>query len=344
MHSQFKAFSEKKGLFFFGASLFLVSIIIVAFAFFLSQLDSRLNRSMLLDVPRGSTILQLFKQIEVDGFIEINRPALRLFSKFTEDRGPIKAGKYDLVQGMTVREIIKLLRAGRVVDYRVTFPEGWTFNQWRKKLIGLPHLKKNIAGMSNHEIGELIGIKGDLEGWFFPDTYYYNFETSDLDLLENAFKRMKDIIALEWSNRSDKKILNTPYDAIILASLVEKETGYGPDRAKIGSVFLNRLRDKMKLESDPTVIYGLGDSFDGDLKRHHLRSDNPFNTYTRFGLPPTPIASPGRESIKVVLSEVKSPYYFFVAMGNGRSYFSKTYKEHLAAVKRYQLGDSSRIQ
>ena len=303
-----------------------------------------MDRSILLEVPTGSTVLGLFAEIEVEGLIELNRPSLRLYLKFTEGRGPIKAGRYDLVEGMTIREIIKLLRAGSVANYRATFPEGWNFSQWRKKLMGLPHLQKNIISMSNHEIGERIGIKGDIEGWFFPDTYYYNFETSDLDLLENAHEKMKEIIALEWSNRSDKKTLNSPYDAIILASLVEKETGYGPDRAKIGSVFLNRLRGKMRLESDPTVIYGLGDSFDGDLKKHHLRSDNPFNTYTRFGLPPTPIASPGRESINVVLSEVKSPYYFFVAMGNGRSYFSKTYKEHLAAVKRYQLGNIRRIQ
>ncbi len=344
MLSRIKEYIAKKKVFFLSVPLFLFLIILVGFAFIFSELDSRLNKAMLLEVPRGSTILKLFEKIEANGLIEINRPSLRLYSKFTEGQGPIKAGKYDLAEGMTIREIVKLLRAGAVVNYKATFPEGWTFKQWREKLMGLPHLKQNIIGMSNLEIAEIIGIKGDVEGWFFPDTYYYNFETSDLDLLENAHKKMKEIIALEWSKRSDEKTLNSPYDAIILASLVEKETGYGPDRAKIGSVFLNRLRDKMRLESDPTVIYGLGDSFDGDLKKRHLRSDNPFNTYTRFGLPPTPIASPGRESINVVLSEVKSPYYYFVAMGNGRSYFSKTYREHLAAVKRYQLGNSGRTQ
>ena len=324
----------------FGFSFFLV--LVVAFAFISSKLNEGIDRSTIAEVPIGSTILDLFDKLEEDSLINPDRTVLKLYSRFTEGRGSIKAGKYNLVEGMTVREIIKLLRAGAVVSYRATFPEGWTFSQWREKLLVLPHLDKKIIGMSDSEIAGLGGIKGEIEGWFFPDTYYYSAETSDLDLLESAYRKMKEIIALEWSSKSTERPIKSPYEAIILASLVEKETGYGPDRAKIGSVFLNRLRSKMRLESDPTVIYGLGDSFDGDLKKRHLRSDNPFNTYTRFGLPPTPIASPGRESINAVLSEVPSPFYYFVAMGNGKSYFSKNYKEHLAAVKRYQLGNSNR--
>ena len=324
----------------FVFSFFLV--LLVAFAFISSKLNEGIDQSTIAEVPTGSTILDLFDKLKEDSLINSNRTVLKLYSRFTEGRGSIKAGKYNLVEGMTVREIIKLLRAGAVVSYRATFPEGWTFSQWREKLLVLPHLDKKIIGMSDSEIAGLVGIKGEIEGWFFPDTYYYSLETSDLDLLKSAYRKMKEIIALEWSSKSTERPIKSPYEAIILASLVEKETGYGPDRAKIGSVFLNRLRSKMRLESDPTVIYGLGDSFDGDLKKRHLRSDNPFNTYTRFGLPPTPIASPGRESINAVLSEVPSPFYYFVAMGNGKSYFSKNYEEHLAAVKRYQLGNSKR--
>ena len=342
MHSHIKEFIERNKLFLLTFSLFFLLVPISAFAFMSSKLDSSIDRSMIVEVPRGSTILDLFDKLEEESLINHNRNVIRLYSKLTEDRGPIKAGKYSLAKGMTVREIIKLLRAGAVVSYRATFPEGWTFSQWRKKLLVLPHLNNKVLDMSDTQIAGLIGIEGEIEGWFFPDTYYYNPGTSDLDLLESAHRKMKEIIALEWSSRSAERFLKTPYEAIILASMVEKETGYGPDRAKIGSVFLNRLRSEMRLESDPTVIYGLGDAFDGDLKRHHLRRDNPFNTYTRFGLPPTPIASPGRESINAVLSEVKSPFYYFVAMGNGKSYFSKNYKEHLAAVKRYQLGNSRR--
>ena len=342
MPSRIKGFVDRNKSFLLILVLFFFLVSLVSFVFISSKLDEGIDHSIIAEVPKGSTVLDLFDKLEEQSLINYNRTVLKLYSKFTEKRGSIKAGKYSLVEGMTVREIIELLRAGAVVSYRATFPEGWTFSQWRKKLMVLPHLNNKIIGMSDGEIASLIGIKGEIEGWFFPDTYYYSLETSDLDLLESAHRKMKEIIASEWSGRSAEGPLNSPYEAIILASLVEKETGYGPDRAKIGSVFLNRLRSKMRLESDPTVIYGLGDSFDGDLKKHHLRSDNPFNTYTRFGLPPTPIASPGRDSINVVLSEVPSPFYYFVSMGNGKSYFSKNYKEHLAAVKRYQLGNSRR--
>jgi len=342
LHSRIKEFIERNKLFLLAFPLSFFLVLLVALGFISSKLDSPLDRSIVVDVPKGSTVLDLFNKLDEESEINHNRTILKLYSKLTEGRGPIKAGKYSLVEGMTTRQIIKLLRAGAVVSYRATFPEGWTFSQWRRKLMVLPHLNKKIIGKSDTEIAALIGIKGEIEGWFFPDTYYYNLGTSDLDLLESAYQKMKEIISLEWSSRNAERLIKSPYEAIILASMVEKETGYGPDRAKISSVFLNRLRSQMRLESDPTVIYGLGDSFDGDLKKHHLRSDTPFNTYTRFGLPPTPIASPGRESINVVLSENQSPFYYFVAMGNGKSYFSKNYKEHLAAVKRYQLGNSRR--
>ena len=238
--------------------------------------------------------------------------------------------------GMQSQDLLALFRSGKVIQYRLTFPEGLRVEEWLARLKEAPYLEARTTGMTREELGQSLGLATQFEGWLFPDTYHYILGDSDLDVLKLAVNKMRDVLGSEWDARAITTI-SSPFDALTLASIIEKETGYGPDREKIASVFHNRLDKGMRLQSDPTVIFGLGAAFDGDLKRIHLKSDTPYNTYTRKGLPPGPICSPGRASINAALGGSSHPYFYFVAMGDGRSHFSVTLEEHNKAVYRYQI-------
>ncbi|MAV25763.1 MAG: hypothetical protein CMQ05_06540 [Gammaproteobacteria bacterium] len=253
------------------------------------------------------------------------------------DDSSIKAGEYEVRPGETVGEAVIRFQAGDVIQHRLTFPEGLTISQWRDHMRAQPGIvaTKHATDMDLMRAIE-PGIDYAPEGMFYPDTYYYRRGDSELSVLRRAYLRMKSVLSEEWQNRGETP-LATAYETLILASIVEKETGLSSERKMIASVFVNRLRQGQRLESDPTVIYGIPD-FDGDITRQHLRTTTPYNTYRRHGLPPTPICSPGRAAINAVLNPALSDYFYFVSRGDGSSQFSRTLEEHQAAVRRYQLG------
>jgi UPF0755 protein len=221
----------------------------------------------------------------------------------------------------------------------VTLVEGWTFKQFKQALAKADALKTSTQGMSDAEIMALLG-RPDVhpEGRFYPDTYTYSKGSSDIAVMKRAMKAMDRQLAEVWSKKSAPIALASPEDLLILASIIEKETGRASDRPLISAVFHNRLKMGMRLQTDPTVIYGLGDAFDGNLRRIDLRTDTPYNTYTRSGLPPTPIAMPGKAALKAALDPTKSSALYFVAKGDGSSHFSLSLNEHNQAVNKYQRG------
>jgi UPF0755 protein len=219
----------------------------------------------------------------------------------------------------------------------ITFIEGWTFKQMRQALNADNDVKHDTLGLSDREIAEKLGLGvSEPEGMFFPDTYYFSIGMSDLDILKRANRVMETKLTEYWAQRDPGLPYQTPYDALIMASIVEKETGQGKERPLIAGVFLNRLRIGMRLQTDPTVIYGMGDHYDGNIRKQDLLTDTPYNTYTRVGLPPTPIAMPGAASILAVLHPAKSKALYFVSRGDGTHQFSDTLEEHNRAVWRYQ--------
>lgn len=270
----------------------------------------------------------------------IREPYSFIFRSYlTDSTAMLKAGEYQIDRGTSLRRLLDKFVDGDVVTYSVTLVEGWTFDQFLSTLAAHPMLNKSIAGRTNDEIMSDLGITGlHPEGRFFPDTYVFHSGTSGIEVLNQSFERMRTVLNREWRERDSETLLRNTEEALILASIIEKETGKPEERAIISAVFNNRLRKGMRLQTDPTVIYGLGDRFDGNLKRSHLQQDTPYNTYTRKGLPPTPIANPGEDAIRAALHPADTPALYFVSRGDGSHYFSDTLEEHNRAVARYQLG------
>lgn len=249
----------------------------------------------------------------------------------------IKAGNYQLQISPSILELLNLVSKGQVIQSQISIIEGWTFNQLRDSFNVNPDIRHDTFGLSDQDILQQLGLSGKhAEGLFFPDTYYFTSGTSDLVLLQQAQQTMQKHLDASWATRSPNSPLSTPYQALILASIVEKETGQAGDRDIIAGVFVNRLKIGMKLQTDPTVIYGMGKSFDGNLRRRDLLKDTPYNTYTRYGLPPTPIALPGLASLQAVMHPAKTKALYFVSRGDGSSEFSSTLRNHNNAVNRHQ--------
>ena len=257
----------------------------------------------------------------------------RVLGKSTQ----LKAGNYELGAALTPLELLDMLTQGRVTQSELAIIEGSTFNQLRATLNANAAIRHVTAALSEAEIMQRIGAaEGLAEGLFFPDTYYFASGTSDLALLKRAYQTMQKRLLESWQTRTQGLPLETPYQALILASIVEKETGQAKDRGMIAGVFINRLRKGMLLQTDPTVIYGIGEKFDGNLRRSDLQTDTPYNTYTRAGLTPTPIALPGLAALQATLHPAQTDALFFVARGDGSSEFSATLEQHNRAVNRYQ--------
>jgi UPF0755 protein len=249
----------------------------------------------------------------------------------------IKAGNYQLKVSPSIFELLDLVSKGQVTESKISIIEGWTFNQLRDSFNANPSIRHDTLGLSDEDVLQQLGLSGKhAEGLFFPDTYYFTSGTSDLVLLQQAQRTMQKHLHASWAARSPNSPLSTPYQALILASIVEKETGQVRDRDIIAGVFVNRLKIGMKLQTDPTVIYGMGKSFNGNLRQQDLLKDTPYNTYTRYGLPPTPIALPGLASLLAVMHPAKTQALYFVARGDGSSEFSSTLRDHNNAVNRYQ--------
>jgi UPF0755 protein len=251
----------------------------------------------------------------------------------------LRAGTYAIERGTTPRQLLERLLRGEQQMETVRIIEGWTFAQMRAALAAAPGLKQTTRGMSDAQVMSLLGKPGLApEGRFFPDTYHYSRGASDFIVLRTAMRTMQSRLEAAWAERAADVPLASMDEALILASIVEKETGVEADRAKVAAVFANRLRIGMPLQTDPTVIYGLGAAFDGNLRKRDLLADTPYNTYTRKGLPPTPIALPGAASLKAAVRPAADKALYFVARGDGSSVFSDNLADHNRAVNQYQRG------
>lgn len=291
-----------------------------------------------ISVPGGAS-LRTAANKAVEGGVRTWPQLLHWYFRLAAREQTIKPGEYEVTRGMKPADLLgKLVRGDRIV-LAVTLVEGWTFKQFREALARAEHLKSETVAMSNEDIMKALGKPGvPAEGRFFPDTYHYAKNSGDLAVLRQSMQLMDKRLAAAWEARAPDLPLKSADEALILASIVEKETGQAADRPEIAGVFINRLRIGMRLQTDPTVIYGLGDAFDGNLKRIHLSTDTRYNTYTRAGLPPTPIAMPGKASLMAAVQPAPTKSLYFVARGDGSSKFSESLQEHNRAVNQYQRG------
>lgn len=286
-------------------------------------------------IEPGSSMKQVARQL-VEAGIDVPTLAIVTLARVTRQANGIKAGSYEVEAGVTPIALLAKLTRGDVSQAELALIEGWNFRQLRQALDRHPDLRHDTAGLSDAEILMQLGIDAKHpEGQFFPDTYLFGRRSSDLDVLRRAHQNLQRVLDREWSRRAEGLPYRSSYEALIMASIVEKETGRAADRPNVASVFVNRLRAGMLLQTDPSVIYGLGLGFDGDLKKRDLVTDTPYNTYTRLGLPPTPIAMPGTAALKAALNPPATDYLYFVARGDGSSEFSRNLDEHNRAVARY---------
>ena len=287
-------------------------------------------------VEPGSTLRSAISEMRMAG-VRVDPTLLTLLARFNRADTGIKAGSYAVSEGITPMQLLDKLLKGKVTQGELVLVEGWTFRQWRKRLDTHADLKHDALGLSEAQIAQRLGLEvSSLEGQLFPDTYLFDKKSSDLDLIARAHRVMQRKLDGEWAQRPNGLPYRTPQEALIMASIIEKETGREADRSTVAAVFVNRLRIGMPLQTDPSVIYGLGEAFDGNLRKRDLQSDTPYNTYTRPGLPPTPIAMPGLASLRAALNPAQSDALYFVARGDGSSEFSRTLDEHNKAVSRYQ--------
>lgn len=287
---------------------------------------------------RPGSSLRAATQEMIDSGVQMPYMTFNLLARISGNAGMIKAGPYEIRSGATGWQLLEKLTRGEFNMAEITFIEGWTFRQIRAAIRMHPSMRHDSSAMHEGEIMSRLGMTGmPAEGWFFPDTYRFPKGESDLVILGNAMNAMKRILESSWPNRKAGIPLRSPYEALILASIVEKETGRPDERSLIAAVFQNRLRIGMRLQTDPTVIYGLGEKFDGNLRRQHLMMEGPFNSYLRPGLPPHPISSPGKQAIEATLQPAATDALYFVARGDGSSEFSRNLSQHNLAVRRFQL-------
>jgi UPF0755 protein len=263
---------------------------------------------------------------------------LRFLARLRGLASKLKAGEYFLPAGTTPPKLLEILSSSHVVQYALTIIEGWTFEQLMAAVRSNPVLEPSLKEITNDQVMKQLGF-GDMhpEGWFFPDTYHFPRGTTDLAFLKRAYMRMESFLDQAWQQRDKDLPLNTPYEALILASIIERETGMPEERGKIAGVFIRRLKRGMLLQTDPTVIYGMGERFDGNIRKRDLSRDTPYNTYLHKGLPPTPIAMPSGAAIHAALNPQQGKSLYFVATGDGGHHFSSTLEEHNRAVRKYQL-------
>ncbi|MBL8250916.1 MAG: endolytic transglycosylase MltG [Candidatus Competibacter sp.] len=322
-------------------ALVLGSALYLLYADYRRFLDTPLagpSDGLTLEVKPGTGVGDIARELQKQP--GLTRPAFYLESyvRFNGLSSRLKAGEYTVTPATTPRELIDQIVAGRVLQYTLSVVEGWTFKQLRQALAAHPKIVQTLRDASDAEVMVRLGRAGQHpEGRFFPDTYHFPAGTTDEAFLRRALATMDRQLGEAWSRRAPDAPLADPYQALILASVVEKETGLPEERPAIAGVFARRLRKGMPLQTDPTIIYGLGAAFDGNLRRHDLTADGPYNTYTRKGLPPTPIALPGAQALAAAVNPAPGDSLYFVATGEGGHAFSATLTEHNQAVRRYQL-------
>ena len=325
----------------FILNLFLTLILLAAWAagVFYLQYQKALNAPLvaegdgIITVKRGDTLATLNRELVQRGIIHSDW-VLPAYARLNPQAANIKAGDYRIDANASLPSLINDITNGKVVVYNITVVEGKTFKDLRASLVQTAGIEHTLNDKTDAQIATLLGIDGSPEGWFMPETYQFHRGSSDLELLKRMYGEMQRTLEQEWPNRAEGLPLANPYQALILASIVEKETGVASERPQIAGVFIRRLEKDMLLQTDPSVIYGAAD-YHGDLTRKHLQTDTPYNTYINKGLPPTPIALPGKASIQAALHPADGDSLYFVADGKGGHTFSATYEEHQQAVARY---------
>jgi UPF0755 protein len=290
----------------------------------------------IIQINKGDSVSKIIDKLHAEQ-INVSSLWFKLIAYQQDLSSKLKVGEYELKPGLTIPQILTLFVQGKTRQYSITFPEGWTFKQILQKLNQHPDVKHTLDGMDNQAImAKLNADKKHPEGLFFPDTYFFAKHATDFSVLKKAYDKMQKVLAEEWQHKEPDLPLKDSYQALILASIVEKETAAPSERPLIAGVFTQRLKMSMMLQTDPTVIYGMGDSYQGNIRREDLRNPTPYNTYTIKGLPPTPIAMPGKEAIQAALHPTKTDKLYFVAHGHdGTHVFSSNLKAHNDAVQQY---------
>ena len=325
----------------FLLNCFLTLILLAAWAagVFYLQYQKALNAPLvaegdgIITVKRGDTLASLNRELVQRGVIHSDW-VLPVYARLNPQAANIKAGDYRIDASASLPSLMNDITNGKVVVYNITVVEGKTFKDLRASLVQTAGIEHTLNDKTDAQIATLLGIDGSPEGWFMPETYQFHRGSSDLELLKRMYGEMQRTLEQEWPNRAEGLPLANPYQALILASIIEKETGVASERPQIAGVFVRRLQKDMLLQTDPSVIYGAAD-YHGDLTRKHLQTDTPYNTYINKGLPPTPIALPGKASIEAALHPADGDSFYFVADGKGGHTFSATYEEHQQAVARY---------
>jgi UPF0755 protein len=294
-----------------------------------------------IDIPTGSSYPVIVQSLSKQGGANWDW-RWRLLGRLDPRAGRLQAGEYLFEQALTPEEFLEVLEQGRVRMHRFTLVEGWTFRQLRQALAEDAVLIDEHSALSDESLMEALGLNGHPEGRFLPETYSFPRGHSSLDVLADAATAMESVLAAQWQQRRLDLPLSDPYEMLILASIVERETGKTTERKLVAGVFINRLRRNMRLQTDPTVIYGMGEAFDGNIRRRDLRTDTPYNTYTRHGLPPTPIAMPGEAALAAVAQPAETDYLYFVSRNDGSHVFSTNLADHNRAVNRFQRGGGSK--
>ena len=301
------------------------------------------TQDQLLTIERGTTGSKLAALLEQEKILE-HADLLPWLLKLQPQLNKVKAGTYSLTGVKTLQDLLDMLNSGKEAQFSVKFIEGKTFKEWRKNLENAPHLKQTLQGKTDKEIMALLDIPAvakavyewnNIDGWLYPDTYNYTPNSTDLELLKRSTTRLQKALDKAWNERDENLPLADPYQMLILASIVEKETGIAAERPQVASVFINRLKANMKLQTDPTVIYGMGENYTGNIRKKDLETITPYNTYMIEGLPPTPIAMVSESALQAVAHPDKTDFYYFVADGSGGHKFTRNLNEHNKAVQEY---------
>ena len=301
------------------------------------------TQDQLLTIERGTTGSKLAALLEQENILE-HADLLPWLLKLQPQLNKVKAGTYSLTGVKTLQDLLDMINSGKEAQFSVKFIEGKTFKEWRKNLENAPHLKQTLQGKTDKEIMALLDIPAvakavyewnNMDGWLYPDTYNYTPNSTDLELLKRSATRLQKALDKAWNERDENLPLADPYQMLILASIVEKETGIAAERPQVASVFINRLKANMKLQTDPTVIYGMGESYTGNIRKKDLETITPYNTYMIEGLPPTPIAMVSESALQAVAHPAKTDFYYFVADGSGGHKFTRNLNEHNKAMQEY---------
>jgi len=326
---------------------FISILLLLTFGFIYWQIEQTLQQNLQIDkptqiiIPSGASLFSLSKSLEQQGLVR-NTKWLRFYWRLQTKimRKPpllLKSGKYQIAPNITLANALQLWSVGQVTQHKITIIEGWNMQQIRRALAADANLVQHLPNIKNEDLMAKLGRTGHPEGRFFPATYNFVYPMSDLDILRQAADKLDKVLAQEWQNRAQGLPYKDSYQALIMASIVEKETAKVSEYEQIAGVFVRRLQKKMRLQTDPTVIYGMGDKYKGKIGRKDLRTATPYNTYVIYGLPPTPIASAGLGAIAAAMHPDASDALYFVAKGDGSHYFSKDLAEHNKAVREYQL-------